>query len=140
MPLQFTMTLAGKSSDKQAVAVANVIAPPTGDQIQCIITDTVDPYRRVEIMNSWKYLARGLAERDILIEFAGNIVYTGVPLNDPTSPKRKTSSAAIDITDGFVVLVVAPDLVTSQGDTVWLNEAFRQLFDFANEQPDWALA
>lgn len=140
MPLEFTMTLAGNAGDKNAVSQDIIVAPPGVRQIQCRITDTVDVLRRVEIMNSWKWLYRGLAERGVLTQFAGNIVYTAVPLNNRTSPARKTSSTPDPSADGDVVISLGLELVTPVGSQVWLEQAFDQLFDYANEQALWELS
>ncbi len=136
MTIQFTMTLDGLSGNKNAVAVSAVISPPADDQIQIIITDTVDIYRRLEILNGWAWLYNGLRERQ-LGDFISSIVYTSCPIDDLTTPARKTNNQAEIMVDGDIAIVAGVVATSPPGASVMLDAAFGQLRDFAKEYPLW---
>lgn len=140
MSLRFTMTLAGKSSNKRSVVSAVAITPPDPDQIQVIISDTVDPLRRVEILNGWRWLYNGLRERSLDGGFVGSTLYSSCPIDDLTTPSRKTSTSAAIIEDGDIAIAVGDGLTVLSGATVWLEQAFTQLRDAAREAYVWDLS
>ena len=140
MSLRFTMTLAGKSSNKRSVVSAIGLAPPGADQIQVIISDTVDPLRRVEILNGWRWLYNGLRERSLDGGFVGSTLYSSCPIDDLTTPSRKTSTSAAIIEDGDIAIAVGDGLTVLSGATVWLEQAFTQLRDAAREAYVWDLS
>jgi hypothetical protein len=141
MARQFTMTLdvtaTSVGSNKLAVVSSDTPAEVTANQISVIITDTVDVSRRVEIINGWKWLAAGMNERSILLQFKDIPVYSAVPVGNRSSVARKTSSTPIPIVNGDIAIGVGAAIATDQDWTVMIESAFTQLIDAANEDWEW---
>ncbi len=137
---QLTMTLNGGEANKRAVVESATVSPPADNQIQLIMKDTVDFTRRVEALEGWRWLWRGLRERGILTGgsgFEGSIVYTSCPIDSLTIPARKTQTSAAIMIDGDIAIAIAANLSIPHGATEMLEAAFTRLRESAKELSRW---
>jgi hypothetical protein len=125
-------------STKQDMAVVGTGADVTTNQVAIYVGDNVPLYRQVEMIEGWRWLFQGVAERNLLDEgsgsaFPGSILYTGSTIDTLMSTTdRLTSSTFADFTevDVFIGMGTA---VTAAGDTESLHAVFTQLRQFAME-------
>jgi len=142
MSYQFLMTLAGdaQGSDKNAVVGSDTpIEVPTG-AIGIMLHDNVDIYRKVEILEGWKWLWHGMLENNILDPlsgFAPGVVYSSCPLDNLTSPARKTTGDDPSIFIAGDIAIGLGNDASKLGGTVMMTSAFEQLRQYAGENGPW---
>jgi hypothetical protein len=125
-------------STKQAMAVVGTGADVTANQVALYVGDNVPLYRQVEMIEGWRWLYQGVAERNLLDEgtssaFPGAILYTGSTIDTLMSTTdRRTSSTFADFTEDDVFIGMG-SAVTASGDLESLHAVFTQLRQFALE-------
>jgi hypothetical protein len=124
-------------STKQAMLYVPTGVEVTANQVALYVGDSVPLYRQVEIIEGWRWLYQGVAERNLLDEgtgstFPGALLYSGADIDNMTENDRRTSSVFGDFTatDVFIGMGTA---VTASGDLESLHAVFTQLRQFALE-------
>lgn len=135
--LQFTMTLDGRSGNKNAVVQSALILIPAAGTITMMIADTVDLKRRVEIMEGLRWLYRGIVERDLFTEFALSNIVTSCPLDDLSIPARKTQSDVSIVAAGDIAIGISLTLMDSSKGHGSIETAHQQLRAAASEDSSW---
>lgn len=135
--LQFTMTLDGRSGNKNAVVQSALILIPGAGEITMMIADTVDLSRRVEIMEGLRWLYRGLVERDLFTEFAFSHIITSCPLDDLSIPARKTQSDVSIVAPGDIAIGIDASLTDPSKGHGSIETAHQQLRAAASEDTSW---
>ena len=123
---------------KPDFTTSNVLSNPASNEVKIHIADGVDIFRRVEILEGWRWLWNGIRDRALLdVQFKDARITSAVPVNDISIEARKTASDPTVIVDpGDIIISIGAD-VTNDGATQKLESVFQSLRNFAKELVIW---
>jgi len=129
------------NDSKQSATHDSILSPVPSKGLNLFITDGVDLYRQVEIFTAFKFLLKGIRDRNYWSDriFPAGTLYSGVPIGNATTTLRRTSINSGDVlVDDHIAIGIGPDLrvsiVEGAPDMTIIYEAFFvRLIDFAKE-------
>ena len=139
MAISYTINVAAADS-KQSAVYAPSLPTVAADNI-IIYVDLASLHRKLEIVEAWKFLYRGIRDRNLWpdVNFGpGNPIYSSVPIDSVTENQRQTANDPSILT-GNVAIGVGENLrepPAKQGasDATNIHEAyFKRLIEFARE-------
>ena len=129
--------LPARSGNKLLCSYVDGAAVADADSITVAIGDDVPVRRQTEIINAWKWLYEGLKSRNLLDpDNWTNLLVTAADMDNITIANRRTDSDPSFFTDTDIGIWLGANVVDStenDADRVMLENAFRQLADWARE-------
>jgi hypothetical protein len=148
MSINYILNLAAGSLDPRNATFATTTttaaaAAPTANQIILYRGDSVSTRRKLEMVNTWKWLHLGINERNLMDRtvanggWAGGIVCTAVNLNKRSIPDRRTNSTVVGVTfseTNDLMLGLGAGVTTAGTSCVnELKSCIARLCDYARE-------